>query len=114
MPYLCCCRDRVRAITEQVLPLAELPSEEAAAITTAVAGRDLPKAGELDSLYSKVLEMCTCCKAHASSCKCGVLAAAPSLHVCLIKQTPCIYIAVKLDGAQQQIIATNSRPSARP
>jgi hypothetical protein len=43
---LCCCRERVRQVTELVLPLAELPSEEAAAITHAVAGRDLPKAGE--------------------------------------------------------------------
>ncbi|KAF6262749.1 hypothetical protein COO60DRAFT_1699160 [Scenedesmus sp. NREL 46B-D3] len=38
-------RVRLREMVEAVLPLAELPSEEAAAITHAVAGRDLPKAG---------------------------------------------------------------------
>ncbi|WIA17648.1 hypothetical protein OEZ85_014453 [Tetradesmus obliquus] len=38
-------RERVRQVTETVLPLADLPSEEAAAVTHAVAGRDLPKAG---------------------------------------------------------------------
>jgi hypothetical protein len=52
-PRLCACRERVRSVTELVLPLAELPSEEAAAITHAVAGRDLPKAGEARAMLLK-------------------------------------------------------------
>eukprot|EP00882_Tetradesmus_deserticola_P025657 GHRQ01028202.1.p2 GENE.GHRQ01028202.1~~GHRQ01028202.1.p2 ORF type:complete len:152 (+),score=68.35 GHRQ01028202.1:152-607(+) len=38
-------RERVRQVSEVVLPLAELPSEEAAAVPHAVVSRDLPKAG---------------------------------------------------------------------